>query len=159
VGSPVKNYYEIDLRAPVQTVTSEKAVVHPITKDDLSELAGLMLDAYRGTIDYDDETLEDALEEVASYFSDEPMIEHSYVASIGGTPASAVLVSRNRGNPFVGYVMTASDHKNTGLGRLVVAAAMASLRRVGHTDVGLFITEGNLPSEALFADLGAVHVP
>lgn len=159
MGSPAKNYYEIDLRSPVQTVTSEKAVVRPITKDDLSELAGLMLDAYRGTIDYDDETLEDALEEVASYFSDEPMIEHSYVTSIGGTPASAVLVSRNRGKPFVGYVMTASDHKNTGLGRLVVAAAMTSLRREGHTEVGLFITEGNLPSEALFADLGAVHVP
>ncbi|GMQ98415.1 MAG: hypothetical protein BMS9Abin17_0925 [Acidimicrobiia bacterium] len=159
MDSPPKLRYEIDLARPVQTITSQDVVVRTITTDDANALASLMLDAYRGTIDSEDESLQDALEEVDSYFSHEPMIEHSYIATVDGSVASAVLVSLNRGKPFVGYVMTAPDHKNTGLGRTLVATAMASLRRAGHSQLVLFITEGNVPSEALFGSLGAAQVP
>jgi hypothetical protein len=38
---------------------------------DANALAELMLDAYRGTIDYDDETLEDAMGEVQAYLAGE----------------------------------------------------------------------------------------
>jgi len=159
MDSPPKLRYEIDLTRPVQTITSQGVVLRTITADDADAVASLMLDAYRGTIDYEDENLKDALEEVQAYFSGEPMIEHSYIATIDGSVASAVLVSRNREKPFVGYVMTAPDHKNIGLGRNLVATAMASLQRAGHSQLVLFITEGNAPSEALFASLGAAHVP
>ena len=40
-----------------------------LTTADQQLLAGLMLDSYRGTIDYDGETIEDAMREVESYFS------------------------------------------------------------------------------------------
>ncbi len=159
VDSPSKLRYEIDLTRPVPTVISEDAEIRPITERDLDVLAKLMLDAYIGTIDYEGETLQEAVEEVESYFESEPMIEHSFVASINGEIASAVLVLLWQGSPFIGYVMTIPAYKNKGLGRLWGTAAMTSLHRVGRTQLTLFITQGNAPSEALFKAVGAVHVP
>jgi L-amino acid N-acyltransferase YncA len=159
MDSPRKLRYEIDLTRPVQTNTSPDVVVRTITTDDVNALASLMLDAYRGTIDYEDENLQDALGEVEAYFSSEPMIEHSYLATVDERIAAAVLIQPLHEKPFVRSVMTAPDHKKTGVGRLVVSTAVASLRRAGHSQLVLFITEGNVPSEALFASLGAAHVP
>jgi RimJ/RimL family protein N-acetyltransferase len=159
MDSPPKLYYEIDLTRPLRSFTSEAAEVRPITANDLDGLADLMYDAYVGTIDYEDETRQDAAAEIASYFDGEPMVEHSFLANLDGRVASAVLVSLWRDSPFVGYVMTVPAHKNQGLGRLVVATAMANLRQSGHTRLQFFITQGNTPSEALFEALGAVHVP
>jgi hypothetical protein len=60
--------------------------------------------------------------------------------------------------PFSAIVMTAPEHKGYGLGRAVVAASLESLRTARHRTVTLYITEGNAPSERLFASLGAVEV-
>ena len=118
-----------------------------------------MLDAYVGTIDYDDESLEDAIEEVRSFFDDgKALLNGSYLVEGDGTIASAVLVSLSEGKPFIGYVMTLPSHKNQGLARLVTTTALERLARDGHKTVGLYITEGNTPSEALFRSVGAVQI-
>lgn len=105
VDAPPKFRYEINLTRPVRTVAAE-AEVRRITVDDVEALSQLMLDAYVGTIDYEDETLRDALQEVDAYFEGEPMLEHSFLAGIDGDVASAVLVLQWRQRPFIGYVMT-----------------------------------------------------
>jgi hypothetical protein len=77
---PEKVRYEIDLSLPL-----------PIS------------DAYMGTIDYDDETIEDAIEEVGSFFDDgEPLLDRSYAVESDGTILSAVLVSLVEGTSFIG---------------------------------------------------------
>ena len=116
-----------------------------------------MLDAYAGTIDSDDEDLDDAVAEVRSYMdSDHPLLERSYLVESNGDIISAVLVSLPENTPFIEYVMTAADHKNHGLGRLVTTRSLDALTQDGHQKVVFYITKGNLPSEALFRDLGAV---
>ena len=55
--------------------------------------------------------------------------------------------------------MTAPDYKNLGLGRLVTTASLAALAHDGYEKVVFYITKGNLPSEALFRAVGAVHTP
>ncbi len=118
-----------------------------------------MLDAYRDTIDYDDETLEDAIDEVRSFLENNTALLHrSYLVEDDGTIVSAVLVSRAEGRPFIGYVMTLPSHKNQGLARLVTSTALERLAGDGHETVVLYITEGNIPSEALFRSVGAVQV-
>jgi RimJ/RimL family protein N-acetyltransferase len=156
----LKLRYEIDLTNPIPETESEAPPVRPITKDDLDGLAQLMLDAYLGTIDYEDEDLDDAIEEVRSFFEDgHPLLAHSYLVEVGGTVASAILVSRSEGKPFIGYVMTLPAHKNHGLARRVTTAALESLAREGHKTVVLYITDGNRPSEALFRSVGAIQIP
>jgi hypothetical protein len=53
--------------------------------------------------------------------------------------------------------MTAPDYKNLGLGRLVTTASPVALAQDGYEKIAFYITEGNLPSEALLAAVGAVH--
>lgn len=129
-----------------------------IARDDLEDLARLMLDAYVGTIDYEDENLEDAMEEVRSFLDDDrALLDRSYLVDDDGTIASAVLVSMSEGRPFIGYVMTRASHKSRGLARLVTTTALERLAADGHEMVVLYITEGNTPSESLFHSVGAVQ--
>ena len=154
----LKLRYEIDLRRPVRTVASDGHALRSITSGDLGGLARLMLDAYIGTIDYDGEDLDDAVSEVRSFYDDgRPLLDRSYLVESDGGIASAVLVSLSEGTPFIGYVMTAPGHKNLGLGRLVTTASLVALAKDGFEKVIFYITEGNLPSEALFRAVGAVH--
>lgn len=155
---PQKLRYEIDL-SDLTPVASHDLQVRSISRDDLEDLARLMLDAYVGTIDYEDEDLEDAMEEVRSFLDDgRALLDRSYLVEADGSIASAVLVSLFEGRPFISYVMTLASHKNQGLARLVTAIALERLADDGHETVDLYITEGNAPSEALFRSVGAVQI-
>ncbi len=151
--------YEIDLSDLTPVDSSPNLRVRTISRDDREELASLMLDAYMGTIDYEGESLEDAVEEVRSFFGDgEALTDRSHAVEDEGTIVSAVLVSLSAGEPFIGYVMTRASHKNQGLARLVTHTALEKLADDGHERVVFYITDGNTPSEALFDSLGAVRV-
>ena len=109
--------YEIDLTRPPRIVASDGHAVRSITSGDLHGLARLMLDAYVGTIDYDGQDLDDAVEEVRQYFeSGHPLLDRSYLVESDGAIVSAVLVSLPDDIPFIGYVMTAPDYKKSWAG-------------------------------------------
>lgn len=160
MSQAVKIRYEVDLSlhsdAQIPTVAGH---LRRLTENDRLALAHLMIDAYRGTIDSEDETLDDAIAEVASWFEDDPLLRHSFGVEHEGRLVSAVLVSLAEQAPFVGYVMTAGGSKSKGLGSAVVEAAFASLRNDGYVSAVFYITKGNRPSERLFTSLGAVAVP
>jgi RimJ/RimL family protein N-acetyltransferase len=115
-----------------------------------------MIDAYVGTIDYEDEDYDDAVEEVRGYLDGDPLLENSYLAEVAGEVASAVLVELVDGAPFIGYVMTVPTCKGSGLARLVTTTAMSSPASDGYSKVVFYITVGNKPSEALFKSVGAI---
>lgn len=126
---------------------------------DVHPLAELMLDAYLDTIDYDGETLEDALNEVRSYFSnlsDEMGLEASRLVFMGEDLASACLVSfwEDRHAPLIAYVMTAARWKGRHLATGAVTLSLKSLADAGYSEVRAVITGGNLPSERVFSLLG-----
>lgn len=149
--------YEIDL-SELRPVGSLDAPVRNVRRDDLEGLAQLMLDAYRGTIDYEDETYDDAVTEVRSFLESSPALEHSYVVELDAMLVAAVLVSIYDGDLFIGYVMTHPDHKATHIGRRLVHHALSRAHAGGVRRAVFYITAGNAPSEALFASLGAIVV-
>ncbi len=152
-----KNRYEIDLTCrPAPRPLSPG--VRNLECRDLRQLAELMLDAYAGTIDSEGETLEDAIDEVGAYFGAEPLLRHSFLLERDGSILAAVLVSFQERNPFIPYVITAPKHKNQGLAASITSSALDSLKTAGFSTAVLFITDGNAPSEALFAKLGAKRV-
>jgi RimJ/RimL family protein N-acetyltransferase len=125
------------------------------TLEDRDDLARLMLDAYRGTIDYDGEDLEAALNEVDGYLGGSPMLDMSRVAILEGWVVGAVLVTLWRDEPLIGYVMTVPEHKNKGLATTLLRDSLSALAVEGWSTAHAFITEGNVPSEALFLGVGA----
>lgn len=68
--------------------------------------------------------------------------------------ASLVGMWPDRGCPIVSYVMTAADRKKRGLASLLLARSLKTLADAGHPEVRAVITEGNAPSETLFARAG-----
>jgi ribosomal protein S18 acetylase RimI-like enzyme len=149
--------YQIDLAA-VPAITAPPGI-RRVERRDLEALADLMLDAYVGTIDYEDEDYEDALSEVSGWLDDAPLLDHSYVLETAGRLDSAVLVCSVNDAPFIAYVMTRAEHKGRGWAKQLTAHALASLAMAGHAQVVFFITEGNVPSERLFRSLGAIATP
>lgn len=129
---------------------------HPVP-DDLDDLARLMLEAYRGTMDADgSETLDDARREVAGYFAGKggaPLLDRSWVAVSGDALASAVLVSRFRDAPLIAYAMTDPTFTGRGLATALTERAMRSLADAGEAEVQLWVTGGN-PAERIYERLG-----
>ena len=153
--------YVLDCEAsPVPPERPPGVEVRRPTPDDADDLAALMLDAYRGTIDYDGESIADARTEVAAYLDeasgDRPLLAPSRVAVEAGQLASACLVSYwgRRNRPLVGSVMTRPSAKRRGLARVLLAESVAALCGAGYPDVRAVITAGNTASERLFAGLG-----
>lgn len=115
-----------------------------------------MLDAYRGTIDYEGESVEDAVAEVAEFFV-AGWPEQSIILFDRTTAASAVLVSLTEvDGPLIRSVMTAPRYKNQGLAHVLVSRVVNDLARSGAESVTAYITEGNEPSEKVFKSLGFV---
>ena len=140
-----------------RTVWRPPAVTVPPTRppadDDRRAIADLLLDAYRGTIDDEGETDDDAL----------AAADHSL--AIVDRDASVVLTEDERivalsfvitldGRPYIDPVVTTAARKGRGLGSSVVAASLQRLHDRGLDEVGAVITDGNTPSERLFTALG-----
>jgi RimJ/RimL family protein N-acetyltransferase len=93
---------------------------------DADALAELMIEAYRGTIDYDGETLNDAIAEVRAFFAaqrgGEPLVNISRLAFTSTQLIGACLVAdwQERQSPLIAYVMTHVKWKNQGIGKILL---------------------------------------
>lgn len=129
-----------------------------VTHDDIPALAQLMLDAYRGAIDDEGETLADALAYVRGTFAGEQsgrMLEPcSFVIEEQGMPLGAILVTEWEGAPLVANVMTAPQARNQGMATVLLRQAMNALLAHGYTELYLFVTEGNSPAQHVYQALG-----
>lgn len=127
---------------------------------DQQILAELIIDSYRDTIDYDGETIEDAIHEVESYFSglleDSSWLDRSWLGFMEDNLVCASLVGfwKDRNSPIIAYLMTASEWKGKHLARIGVSRSLQSLAEHNYTKVYAVITEGNFPSERVFTGLG-----
>lgn len=116
---PARHEYCLELSKDTPTAPLPPDVVlRQPTEADEAALGALILDAYRGTIDYDDETLEDALKEVRSYLStaNNPLLDCSWLCFFDGTLTGACLTAfwSKREVPIIAYIMTAAQWKNRG---------------------------------------------
>jgi GNAT superfamily N-acetyltransferase len=150
-------YYRLldDLEA--EGLTSPEARWRHPEEGDVECLAALMLDAYRGTIGDDGETIDDARREVESYFSGsagETLLHCSWVSVENGRILSACLASLWQGAPLIAYIMTEALSKRCGLARVALNACLDCLKADGYGQVQAFIIEGNRPSENLFGSCG-----
>lgn len=153
----MKNRYEIDLEAH-RPVPAASVATRQLSALDRNELAHLILEAYRNTIDYEGETIVEAGYAIDEWLDESPLLSHSYAAVEDGEIVSATLVANLDSEPFISIVMTRPAYKRRGFGTAAVAATIDSLSFAGHSRVALYITEGNIASEALFTGLGAHRV-
>ena len=150
-----KTRYEIDLTTLRGRLEHETNSVRKLVASDRDDLAQLMLKAYEGTIDYEGETLVEAIAEVDSWLAGSPLLEHSFGVATSDGLRSATLVMEWNEEPFIAIVMTHPSVKRMGYATSVARATLESLRDKGHRRVVFYITNGNTASESLFLGLGA----
>ena len=156
---PIRHKYRIDLDGWALSATGvSKAVIRPLHPEDKDSLAGLMLDAYLGTIDYEGENIDDARAEIEEYLGGDPILTCSRVIEMGDILVAASLVAMWEEAPLIAYVMTSSSRKGQGLARAALLSSLDCLARTTDLEVFAFITEGNTASERLFLGLGAVRI-
>ena len=117
----------------------------------------MVLDAYRGTIDDEGEDHEAALVAVDHWLS-RAVVPHSVVLEQNEKILAVSFVVDVAGRKYIDPVATVSSRKRQGLARVVVSCSLRSLHQHGEPEVGAVITDGNIASERLFADLGFVRV-
>lgn len=152
--SRTRSEYRLSLvpEVPVRREIDASRIRHPTT-DDRQSAAELLLDAYRGTVDDEGETEKEALAAIDYYFATmEPHASFVLPGDEGLTSMSFVVTVQ--GLRYIDPVATRRSHKGRGLGRCMVCASLTALRASGATEVGAVITDGNTPSERLFASLG-----
>lgn len=154
----IRQRHRMHLTLQPQAV-EERWRARPVTEADKDALAALMLEAYRGTIDDDGETLEDALVVVQQHFAGEdgPALNScSFVIEQDGQAVAAVLVMlwEKTGYPLVSFLMTHPTVKNQGMGRYLLQTCINALLAQGYSDLALFVTQGNLPAQHLYERIG-----
>lgn len=122
------------------------------TPDDIPALGALMLDAYRDTIDYEGESLDDAIDEVTAFFGKgaSPLLDCSVVAFDSETPVSACLVTLANDVPMISYVYTAAAWKGRGLATALIQLSLNAVAKAGYPTLSLWVTVGNAPAEHIY---------
>ncbi len=134
-------------------------LLRPISEGDLEALGTLMLEAYKGTIDYEGETLEDAVKEVSTVLKGGygPFLnECSYIIEDEGKmlSASMVVLSDEADQPLLVFSMTHPDHKRKGMAEFLLKASINWLFDANYEELCLVVTEGNTGAIRLYEKLG-----
>jgi ribosomal protein S18 acetylase RimI-like enzyme len=129
---------------------------------DREALADLMLDAYRGTIDYEGESREDAITEVDRTLAGgygEFLGAFSRVVEREQQLASACLFTLHEGHPWLSVSMTRPRWKRHGFARGLLDECLNQLAEARYQEIGLLVTEGNSAAEGLYRSLGFEPAP
>lgn len=135
------------------------------TAEDSERLALLLLESYRGTVDDEGETLDDARRAVASLIAGEfGAVDWaaSFVVEHQGMVVSATIVTRDRvapkplsaGEAFLAFSMTAPEFQRRGLARAGLVRLIELLRQRDEPRLHLVVTRTNLRAVRLYRSLG-----
>jgi GNAT superfamily N-acetyltransferase len=129
----------------------------PVERSDAPALGELMLSAYRGTVDDEGETLEDAVAEVGQLLdgSHGPFLfDASFVAADEDGPIGSSLVAIWESVPLLCYLVVHPRAQRRGVGTQLIARTGNALAAAGHPELDLFVTEANEPAVGLYRKLG-----
>ena len=129
-----------------------------IAHSDIDSLGTLMLESFRNTIDYEGETLTDAVGEVKATLNGKygPFLrECSYLIEEKGQPISACIVvySEEMSHPLITYTMTHPNYTNRGMATFLLKKSMNALLARKYKGVYLVVTEGN-PARQIYEKIG-----
>jgi RimJ/RimL family protein N-acetyltransferase len=158
MSGPAAQRWMLRLRLQAQDTPADPTA-RPPTPADAPALAELMLDAYRGTVDDEGETPEEAravLQQWERGDFGQPLWAVSELIEREGRVVAATLVTLWQDLPLVAFVMTHPDWQRQGLARAGLQRVMHRLWAGDETALRLVVTASNVPAMALYEQLGFV---
>lgn len=147
------------IKLPISNISLEQTSFRSISESDAEVLGEIMLEAYRGTIDSEGETLEDAIGEVKGTLSGKYgkfLWDVSLIAEIESTPAAAILFtwSEKDNMPLLAFSMTHAKFKGRGLASTLIRAGLSKLAEKDYKECCLVVTNGNEPAFSIYKKIG-----
>ena len=130
-----------------------------ISEKDISSLGMLMLESYRGTIDYEGESLEDSTSEIRNTINGQYghlLKQCSFVIKENRHAISACIVtwSEEEKLPLLTFSMTHTDFKNLGMGSFLIKKSINALISQKYRELYLIVTEGNKEAQHIYEKIG-----
>lgn len=130
-----------------------------ISEKDIPLLGALMLASYRGTVDYEGETLQDAIKEVEATIHGKygPFItSSSFLIEVEKRMLSATMIiwSEKMQLPLVAFSMTHPDGQNQGMATFLIKKSINTLHTQGYKELYLVVTEKNAAAYHVYEKLG-----
>jgi GNAT superfamily N-acetyltransferase len=130
-----------------------------ISKEDGILLGQLMYDSYKGTIDYEGETLEQSIEEMKGTLGGkygEVNFPASFIVLEGKLAISAVIFVdfKKENMPLLAFTMTHPEFQGRKMSQALIKMGMNVLQEQGNKECCLVVTEGNQPAQSIYDKLG-----
>lgn len=130
-----------------------------IEKKHAELLGTLMVEAYRGSIDYEGETVDQSIQEISETLDGKYgklIPEASFVVVRENQAISAILFVdfEKEKMPLLAFTMTHPDFKGKGLSKKLIGLALGQLERMNYKECCLVVTEGNQPAQGIYEKLG-----
>lgn len=128
----------------------------------LKEIASCALDAYKDTVDYEGEDLDQTIEEVQRVyegFYGPFMKEASFIYLEDETVYAGLLTCLYRGEPTITYTFTRKSRQRLGYATQLIGFACQRLYELGYHSLFLYVTTENLDALRLYESLGFQEVP
>lgn len=137
----------------------ENFISRNITHNDYQALGKLMLEAYKGTVDYDGESLEDSIGEIKGTLEGKygTLIgPASYIIEVNDVSAAAVIFTINEKEklPLLTFAMTHPNFKNQGMSKHLIRKGLNSLLNLDYRECFLVVTDGNQPAQSMYEKMG-----
>ena len=137
----------------------QKFSARNVAQADFQSLGNLMLEAYRGTVDYDGESLEDSIKEIKGTLEGKYgalIASASYVIEENCICASAVIftIDEKEKMPLLTFAMTHPAFKNRGMSKYLIRKSLNSLLDLGYRECFLVVTDGNHPAQSMYEKMG-----
>ena len=144
----------------ISTSNATEVSVAPIDLAELPAVGRLMYDSYLNTIDYDNETIEDAEQEVIQTFGGKYGDVLQYCSLVAkdcdGTMMSAVVFTATSEElpPLLAFAMTRPLFQGRKLSATLILKALDLLSSRGVMQCDLVVTEGNDRAIRLYQKIG-----
>lgn len=128
-----------------------------ITQKDITKIATSMLEAYEGTVDQQEETVEEAILEVEKIMKDGygPFIaEASYWIEMNDEAAAVICINLWDEKPLITEIYTGKKFLHQGMASMLIRKSMDTLNHMGYDEIILNVTAENSNALHLYKKLG-----
>jgi ribosomal protein S18 acetylase RimI-like enzyme len=133
----------------------EKFISRNITHSDYQSLGKLMLEAYKGTIDYEGESLEDSVTEIKGTLEGKYGVFIESASYLIENVAAVIFTINGEENlPLLTFAMTHPSFKNKGMSKHLIRKGFNSLLSLGYKECFLVVTDGNQPAQSMYERMG-----
>lgn len=144
-----------------ENVVEKISLISQIKDANKHEVAKSMYDAYKNAIEYENDTVEDFLEEITNVenglygtYLDKP----SLCIKKGEEVLAGLFVTDFKGDATLTYTFTKEEYQNLGMAIDLIKTSENILVKLGYSELYLYLNLANIPAFNLFESLGFEEV-